>query len=264
MSYDSSKRRRTTTQNGSHSLTTHQQLTQPDLDWTPTLPQPTTARAKANAHREQQYYQQQQQQLHPQQQQQQQQQQQYQQQYEATQRTPILSLASFPPAALQRYLSRYGLLPPSTSLSYYHAVFPVPLLPAHLAPPLDRENRTLNYRTAKRTYVPARRNAKLASASDSAGEEQQAVEEGREGSSGAPGPAGGAGQGKKRKWVEPKTEEFRGLTGFDGRDKVLGRLAGRATAHWEKRDTIKEAETLTNFMFSCRFRAAVLLSDVGV
>ncbi|GAA5956014.1 hypothetical protein JCM10213_006534 [Rhodosporidiobolus nylandii] len=168
------------------------------------------------------------------------------------QRVPILSLASLPPAALQRYLSRYGLLPPHSSLSYHHAVFPVPLLPATLHPPLDRDTRTLQFRTAKRTYVPAYRNARLA-ASTSAEEGAGAAGEG-EGAEGE----GKKAQGKKRKWVDPKTPEFAGLTAFDPPERVMERLAVRATAHWEKRDTIKEAETLTNFMFSCRSRGHTL------
>lgn len=61
-------------------------------------------------------------------------------------------------------------------------------------------------------------------------------------------------RGTKRPWIEPKTPEFAGLSAFDDPQKVIDRLAARATAHWDKRDSLKEAETLTNFMFSVRNR----------
>ncbi|GAA5822934.1 hypothetical protein JCM3770_002179 [Rhodotorula araucariae] len=168
------------------------------------------------------------------------------QQGEPSPRQPILSLASLPPDAIQRYLSRYGLLEPQGSLSYHHAVFPVPALPRTLHPPLD--GRQLAIRRARMTYVPAARNARLAAAAgaDPAGP--------------APGSAvaSAAEVGTKRPWVEPTTPEFAGLSAFDDPHRVTERLAARATQHWEKRDSIKEAETLTNFMFSVRQRGKTL------
>jgi hypothetical protein len=135
----------------------------------------------------------------------------------------VLHLSSLPPAALQRYLSRYGLLTPSASLSYHNSVFPVPSLPAVLHPPLDRESRTLNYRTAKLTYDPARRNARILAAEE---EEEEGVEEAGEKKT----EEGGEGQrGVKRKWVEPRMGEFMGLRAYDPPEKVLERLAARAT-----------------------------------
>lgn len=61
-----------------------------------------------------------------------------------------------------------------------------------------------------------------------------------------------------RPWLEPKTPEFAGLSAFDNPDVVLSRLAARATQHWDKRESLKEAETLTNFMFSVRNRGRTL------
>ncbi|GAA5864953.1 hypothetical protein JCM8547_004246 [Rhodosporidiobolus lusitaniae] len=240
--YDSTgpatKRRRTAaTQNHHvHAASSANQLLNAhhDLDW---QPQPTTARAKANARAQQQHR--------------------YSQYYGQEQpqgpKQPVLSLSSLPPAALQRYLSRYGLLTPSSSLSYHHSVFPVPPLPSSLHPPLNRETRSLNYRTAKQTYDPARRNARLAAAEGPTEGEKEGEGEKKEEETGRRGQ-----HGRKRKWVEPRMQEFMGLNAFDPPEKVLERLAAKATAHWEKRDTIKEAETLTNFMFSCRSRGHTL------
>lgn len=64
--------------------------------------------------------------------------------------------------------------------------------------------------------------------------------------------------GPTRPWIEPKTPEFAGLSAFDDPDVVLARLAARATQHWDKRESLKEAETLTNFMFSVRNRGRTL------
>ncbi|GAA5836191.1 hypothetical protein JCM5353_001935 [Sporobolomyces roseus] len=152
---------------------------------------------------------------------------------------PILSFASLPPTALQRYLVRYGLLENQGSLSYHHSVFPVPPLPATLYPPLD--GRSLNSRIAKQTYDPSRRRTTQPSppredGSKAAGEEA----------------ASGSGEQERdmlqRPWREPKTEEFAELTSFDDPKLAIERLAKRATMHWDKRDSVKEGETLTNFM----------------
>ncbi|GAA5997636.1 hypothetical protein JCM5350_005757 [Sporobolomyces pararoseus] len=142
---------------------------------------------------------------------------------------PIISFSSLPSTALQKYLIRYGLLETPGSLSYHHSVFPVPPLPATLYPPLD--GRSLNSKNAQQTYVPARRIAKLPQ-----GKEEQNPDM------------------LQRNWIEPKTEEFADLTAFDDPRLVVERLAKRATAHWDKRDSVKEGETLTNFMFSVRMR----------
>lgn len=61
-----------------------------------------------------------------------------------------------------------------------------------------------------------------------------------------------------RSWLEPKTSDFASLSAFDHPDVVLQRLAARATQHWDKRESLKEAETLTNFMFSVRNRGRTL------
>jgi hypothetical protein len=61
-----------------------------------------------------------------------------------------------------------------------------------------------------------------------------------------------------RSWLEPKTADFASLSAFDHPDVVLQRLAARATQHWDKRESLKEAETLTNFMFSVRNRGRTL------
>ncbi|GAA5867159.1 hypothetical protein JCM1840_001502 [Sporobolomyces johnsonii] len=165
---------------------------------------------------------------------------------------PILSFASLPPTALQRYLVRYGLLEPQGSLSYHHAVFPVPPLPATLHPPLD--GRALNFRRAKQTYDPARRASRRTARLAAAGAEQpQPVPQQHD----AGLPSGGD-DPSQRRWHEPKTGEFARLTAFDDPQKVVDRLAKRAATHWEKRDSVKEGETLTNFMFSVRMRGHTL------
>ncbi|GAA5940569.1 uncharacterized protein JCM15063_002375 [Sporobolomyces koalae] len=149
---------------------------------------------------------------------------------------PIVSFGSLPPAALQRYLTRYGLLETQGVLSYHHAVLPVPPLPATLYPPL--EGRTVNHKNAQQTYVPARRIAKPPARKP---EQQDA-------------PAEQPDDMLQRSWIEPKTEEFADLTAFDDPHLVVERLAQRATAHWGQRESVKEGETLTNFMFSVRMR----------
>lgn len=118
-------------------------------------------------------------------------------------------------------LTTDGLLETQGSLSYHHSVFPVPPLPATLYPPLD--GRTLNTKSAQQTYVPARRGAKLPPPN--------------------PSEAGGGERNSdmlQREWIEPKTEEFADLTAFDDPKLVVERLAKRATAHWDKRDSVKE------------------------
>ncbi|GAA5881130.1 hypothetical protein JCM16303_004807 [Sporobolomyces ruberrimus] len=140
---------------------------------------------------------------------------------------PLISFSSLPSEALQRYLVRYGLLETQGVLSYHHSVFPVPPLPATLCPPLDGRN--LNYKVAQQTYVPARGRSR------------------RQPNESSPDML-------QRPWTEPRTEEFAELTAFDGPRMVLDRFAKRATAHWDKRDSVKEGETLTNFMFSVRMR----------
>ena len=47
-------------------------------------------------------------------------------------------------------------------------------------------------------------------------------------------------RGKKRGWREPKTPEFADLSAHDVPDIVVQRLAGRARAHWDKKDSVKE------------------------
>jgi len=153
-----------------------------------------------------------------------------------------------------------GLLEPQGSLSYHHAVFPVPALPRDLHPPLD--GRQLAIRRARTTYVPAARNARLNPAdppppppSSTAHPNAPAPAQDL-GASSTPAP--GTATGTKRAWVEPRTAEFAGLSAFDDPHRVTERLAMRATQHWDKRDSIKEAETLTNFMFSVRQRGRTL------
>ncbi|GAA5977530.1 hypothetical protein JCM10908_005003 [Rhodotorula pacifica] len=262
---------------------------------------PTTKRAQANWRAAQEQAAARQtslQQLSAQQQQQQQQQMQQQQQQQRDiemqqPRQAILSLATLPPEALQRYLSRYGLLDPQGLLSYHHAVFPVPPLPETLHPPL--EGRQLNARKAKMTYIPAARNARIlaargaAIAGGGAGEDAASVN-GQTGAGDAttgdvtangaattdapaapssaaaatPNPPAAVPTSSSRLaahprvWLEPKTDDFASLSAFDNPDVVLQRLAARATQHWDKRESLKEAETLTNFMFSVRNRGRTL------
>ncbi|GAA6063521.1 hypothetical protein JCM10212_004734, partial [Sporobolomyces blumeae] len=185
-----------------------------------------------------------------------------------------------------------GLLEPQGSLSYHHAVFPVPPLPADLEPPLD--GRALNFRKAKQTYDPARRNARIAAAAAAAAAERTTngsdhdddrdrrgdgvdahgaavtTPDNGAGPRGADRDSGGTTAAPQlvldgrmpdmlqRPWLEPKTPEFADLTAFDDPHRVVDRLAKRAAQHWDKRDSVKEGETLTNFMFSVRMRGQTL------
>lgn len=143
-----------------------------------------------------------------------------------------VALAAQPPASLQRYLSRYNLLEPS-SLSYHHAVHPVPPLPATLIPPLT--GRLLNKTRSKpphtlRSYrddeeLPLR-------AAEVDGSVLVATTSGTKPTAGAPA--------KKRVWQEPKTQEFADLSAYDDPQLVVERLAMRAKAHWDKKDSVKE------------------------
>lgn len=146
-----------------------------------------------------------------------------------------LSLATLPPASLQRYLSRYGLLEAQGSLSYHHAVFPVPALPAVLPPPLI--GRTLVNRRSSKPRIDPVLNGEEGPApgegeasNDAPMEEVQPVEEVQL----------MTGRGRKRVWQEPKTPEFANLSAYDDPQLVVDRLAARAKAHWDKRDSVKE------------------------
>ncbi|KAK4706154.1 hypothetical protein P7C70_g53, partial [Phenoliferia sp. Uapishka_3] len=187
---------------------------------------------------------------------------------------PLLDLATLPPASLQRYLSRYGLLEPHGSLSYRHAVFPVPPLPAHLIPPLT--GRGLNKTRSKpahtlRSYeddgeVGGGRRARphhgnrSGSGGSGSGSGTETGLKHNGGANGATtnGRSNGAGREKKRVWQEPKMQEFAELSAYDDPQLVVDRLAARAKEHWDKKDSVKEGETLTNFIFALRMRAHTL------
>ncbi|SCV73891.1 BQ2448_6321 [Microbotryum intermedium] len=156
---------------------------------------------------------------------------------------PTLSLATLPPPALQRYLSRYGLLESHGSLSYHHAVFPVPPLPLNLPSPL-----TGRQLTSRRLYRPT--NATTSSSSGGANASTGAMDGDQDGATTNPA--------KRPRWQEPKTTEFKGLSAYDDPVVVTNRLAAKAKEHWDKRESVKEGETLTNFMFALRMRAHTL------
>lgn len=148
-----------------------------------------------------------------------------------------LSLSTLPPASLQRYLSRYGLLEAQGSLSYHHAVFPVPALPAVLASPLVGRSLIVR-RSSKPRIDPVLNGEELGVApteGDASNEVQmekaQLVEE--------VVPAA-TGRGRKRVWQEPKTPDFANLSAYDDPQIVVDRLAARAKTHWDKRDSVKE------------------------
>ncbi|KAM0790182.1 hypothetical protein ACM66B_005500 [Microbotryomycetes sp. NB124-2] len=187
---------------------------------------------------------------------------------------PVLDLATLPPAALQRYLSRYGLLEPHGSLSYYHAVFPTPPLPHTVEPPLH--GRQLQFKKPQSVFpisqqqqqqVPPSRQpatdangnsleppppAHMATTAAEQAHVEQAVAHGDQ------PPAVTVGRGKKRVWHEPTAQEFARLSAYDDPQVVINRLAQRATAHFATREGIKEGEFLTNFMFALRMRSHTL------
>ncbi|SGY19103.1 BQ5605_C014g07561 [Microbotryum silenes-dioicae] len=158
---------------------------------------------------------------------------------------PTLSLATLPPPALQRYLSRYGLLESHGSLSYHHAVFPVPPLPVVLPSPL-----TGRQLSSRRLYRPVTTTTTTGGANPNANTTAMAMTEDQDGTTLNPA--------KRPKWQEPKTAEFKGLSAYDDPVVVTNRLAAKAKEHWDKRESVKEGETLTNFMFALRMRAHTL------
>lgn len=221
-----------------------------------------------------------------------------------------LSLASFPPPSLQKYLSRYGLLEPTGALSYHHAVFPVPPLPSILTPPLLRRMSIATQSQAKKSKPRHLLNEVIdpiggmgserhvrAGTLDAPNGNASAAAAGAAGTS-----ASGSGSGRntpmmrlnehgveedamtgsatpyditaaleststsllsssstssrrrKRTWHEPKTNEFANLTAYDSPAVVVERLAKKAKLHWDMRDSVKEGETLTNFIFALRMR----------
>ncbi|KAI5481145.1 hypothetical protein MNV49_005580 [Pseudohyphozyma bogoriensis] len=190
---------------------------------------------------------------------------------------PVLSLATLPPASLQRYLSRYGLLEPHGTLSYHHAVFPVPPLPAAIQPPLvgrslpKTRGKHLRYADddlldpAGGAAVPPPVTTNPLTVANGDGATGSSVNgngstlaEGDGAASAANGTTGAGGNRKKRAWQEPKTSEFAELSAYSDPQLVVERLASRAKAHWDKKDTVKEGETLTNFIFALRMRAHTL------
>ncbi|KAK4046681.1 hypothetical protein OIV83_005884 [Microbotryomycetes sp. JL201] len=174
---------------------------------------------------------------------------------------PVLDLATLPPAALQRYLSRYGLLEPHGSLSYYHAVFPTPPLPNTVEPPLH--GRQLQLRKPASVFPssadqaaasddPNGAPAQMATTAAEQAHVEHAVAQGEQ-------PAAvTVSKGKKRAWHEPNAPEFARLSAYDDPQVVINRLAQRATAHFATREGIKEGEFLTNFMFALRMRSHTL------
>lgn len=65
---------------------------------------------------------------------------------------------------------------------------------------------------------------------------------------------------RRPSWHEPKTAEFANLTAYDEPGKVLERWAKRAKTHWDMRESVKEGETLTNFIFALRMRGTLRFS----
>lgn len=135
---------------------------------------------------------------------------------------------------------------PHGSLSYHHAVFPVPPLPLTLQPPLN--GRLLNTRRPSSLHHPAPLPAPtpptngVATTPSAQAATETAIAQGEQPAVVVVGGVGaGAGsRGKKRPWEQPKTEEFSGITAFDDPQTVVQRLAERAKGHWDKREGVKE------------------------
>lgn len=180
-------------------------------------------------------------------------------------------------------------------MSYHHAVFPVPPLPAILTPPLLRRP-SIAQSQAKRSKPRHTLNPLIdpvgggvgGSTANSGrstpavrlgpgGEEMVVMEEDHSlllhssqqpsrGGGGSPTPEGSTSssqRGTKRPhsrmtptttWHEPKTVEFSHLTAYDSPLAVTNRLASKAKLHWDMRESVKEGETLTNFIFALRMR----------
>lgn len=187
----------------------------------------------------------------------------------------LLSLATLPPASIQKYLSRYGLLEPQGSLSYHHAVFPVAPLPEILTPPLTRRNSVSAGGYGSSTGRDSSRDRRRAWALD---EDLKSTQTSTQNSPIVSPPlsvrltesvsSNGTGNGtttlahnnlhKRNWWSPPKTIEFTAVTAYDDPHIVVERLAAKAKTHWDKRDSVKEGETLTNFIFALRMRDKTL------
>lgn len=164
---------------------------------------------------------------------------------------PLLDLKTLPPEAIQRYLSRYGLLGEGNGgggggLSYCCAVFPTPPLAEVLSSPLNvnrLDSEIIVTRRSKPLDLLNHEFVDILPTTTSLGSNSGGI---------------GAGGSKKRsnEWFEPKMKEFKNVTAFDEQDIVVNRLAEKAKVHWDKRDAVKEGETLTNFMFALRMRGS--------
>lgn len=206
----------------------------------------------------------------------------------------LLSLATLPPASIQKYLSRYGLLEPQGSLSYHHAVFPVAPLPEILTPPLTRRNSVsaggygsstgrdssrdrrrawaleeprqddlspiVNYNHLKSNQTSAQNSPIVSPPTSANTPEYSGTSVPLNGSTSSNGASQLASNNlhKRNWWAPPKTIEFTGVTAYDDPHIVVERLAAKAKIHWDKRDSVKEGETLTNFIFALRMRDKTL------
>ena len=144
------------------------------------------------------------------------------------------------PRQLQRYLSRYGLLEAHGSLSYHHAVFPVPPMPSNLVPPLT--GRVLNKTRSKpaHTLRSYEEHVPVLTHEPGTGAGSVLVPSAEPHSRASSSSASAANNAKKRVWQEPKTQEFAELTAYDDPQIVVDRLAARAKTHWDKKDSVKE------------------------
>ncbi|GAA99073.1 uncharacterized protein L969DRAFT_428862 [Mixia osmundae IAM 14324] len=165
-------------------------------------------------------------------------------------RMPTINLGTLPPAALHRYLLHYHLLAPQP-LSNRQACQPF----AQVDAPLPG----LPVSPASEPSRKRKREAPLSAADDeiqdvSASTEDQELPR-------------GTGEGFFDATMDdldddsiglPQAEQLRDLSVWDGPDEAKERLARLAHSHWDRFPTVKEGETITNFMFAVRMKGKAL------
>lgn len=181
----------------------------------------------------------------------------------------VLDLTKLPPDALQRYLSRCeswirawgggasavpentdcpmlflpdGLLEPHGTLSYHHAVFPVPPLALHLQQPLDGRQLVTPPapHAAAITDIAPTHDEHVATSQRQVDQVHDQVDRGDQ----PPAVTVVGAHARKRQWQQPHTPEFQHLTACTDPRVVNDRLAQRAKIHWDQRDGVKEGSVL--------------------
>ena len=151
------------------------------------------------------------------------------------------------------YLLHYGLVDPG-ALSFHNAVFPVRTSYRHITN-VAAASSSSSSQSQVQTQEP-----QLAHAAQADEQEAQDATTGEN-----------AERASKRQktnprrpptcewqWHPPPVPELGTVSALDEPASVRGRLVDRIRTHWDECETIKEGETLTNFLFAVRMRDKVL------